>query len=265
MQSKLIAYIIAVILMGYNVVTDFFSTSIGNQNNYQPSSVEPSIKLTNTEVQTDKVIQEYALVLNSKKQTLKVEYTYECFADEFCEVTGKLNDIDVYAITDGIEDFNKSNRLNKSFIDSKFNISNFHFIKGEDNKYYLAISTNRTKAGFYQPYYNELYIFNDNIVKINTDYIIIENGAIAYHMEDDSKWYKDTFNVCQSEDTKCHIFTKIENNKIYYLTPKLFDCPLQESNNHGNIEEREYTIKNNNLNYKVLNKYKIVNIEGQSC
>jgi len=55
-------------------------------------------------------------------------------------------------------------------------------------------------------------------------------------------------------------YDKIMNNKILYQYSVL---STNNSDSYGNIEEREYTISNNKLEYKVLGTHKADDITGQ--
>lgn len=90
------------------------------------------------------------------------------------------------------------------------------------------------------------------------------NGATGFILENENAWYPNIYNMCNYYDGKCYIGVKIENNKIYYLYPNV-DFENRQENYYGYMEEREYTINNNKLEYKVLNKYKIINGAGQVC
>ena len=99
--------------------------------------------------------------------------------------------------------------------------------------------------------------------------MIIVTESTAYTLENNKKpWYSNNFN---NPSTKLNsnsieilkINVKIENDKIYYLAPILKENGKE--NDYGILEEREYTINNNKLEYKVVNSYKIIDTVGLVC
>lgn len=107
-------------------------------------------------------------------------------------------------------------------------------------------------------------VYNDNLELINKEEIIAYSGGCVLYLDKDYekndykdkffKWYKDNFDYsllgCISD---CEVRGKIENNKIYNYVPKL----NKNEQGTGTLEEREYTINNNKLEYKVINIYTI--------
>lgn len=262
--------------------TDNKPTLDNNQDNNQPSKpstdnkLQDGIKLIKTADSNNKILQEYEVILNGKKSTINIVYTYKYtpaneYEDAYEEVSGTLNGKEVYYKFNLAQNSSNKNQIfNSNFIASAFNTKNFKIVKGEDNKNYLTVASNKT-AGLYIGNSNVLYIYNDKIEQIvkdiprygygKDDFMTIKGGPTGFELEDDSKWYSDTFNVCSTSEDWCHIGVKIEADKIYNLVP-ILNSNFTEGN-MGKMEERVYTINNDKLQYKVLNSYKIVNGAGQ--
>lgn len=121
-------------------------------------------------------------------------------------------------------------------------------------------------------YESNLLIFNDELKQIKGNFdgffgscsksenMIISSTQAGYSLENNIKpYYENEFNI--DLEYYLEIYVKVENNIIYYLA-HLYD----ENNVNGIVEEREYTINNDKLEYKVIKTYKIVEvIAGQVC
>ena len=79
-------------------------------------------------------------------------------------------------------------------------------------------------------------------------------------------YYEDSLNICDNQNyDDCHIYVKVENNKIYYLTPNIsyheeYLNHVYDENYEVEVEERLYTINNNKLTYEVINTYPVLEV-----
>lgn len=235
--------------------------------------LEDGVTLKNTTMNNDTIIQEYEIILNGKKQNIKIIYTYQLNEDGSEMIEGKLNNEKIYSVLTMNEIPNKDAIFDKDIIEKNFNEKNFSLIKGEDNKNYLTIYN--YDSNFITPPTVGLYILNDNLDFI-TEGLVSNDGCntkenfmtiaspVGYQLENNiSPWYENTF-INFDNNLNQDINIKIENNQIYYLVVNKRDSNTE--NNYGNLEERIYTINNNKLNYKIKNNYKIIEVKkGQVC
>lgn len=290
-MKKYIPYVIVVLLviliggeLTYIVLSDKKENTKSSTKKPE-DSINHSFKLLNTEKKTnenseEQLIQKYELTLNNQVKNIEIAYTYKYheaneFDEAYEEVIGMYNNEEVFYNFEITSTSNKDTKFTSEFINNNFNSKNFHIIKGTDNKEYFGISTNKNYGLSVIPS-NVLYIYNENFEQIinnipgyggcaQDNFLTILGGATAYQLEDNSKWYEDVFNVCSDdENIWCHIGVKLTNDKIYYLTPQVDNYNALEDN-FGTMEEREYTINNNKLEYKTINTYKIVDGAGQIC
>lgn len=120
-----------------------------------------------------------------------------------------------------------------------------------------------------------LLIYNDELKLISND-IDLHN---SYGADDTFEAMKNPFyskNETHYDIGESKVFIKIESDKIYKLYPLYKDeggCPEDKNNpseeeqdsegyvpNYGDLEERIYTIRDNKLSYKLINKYQITGI-----
>lgn len=248
-------------------------SNLNNKENNEIENLTDGVKLKNTKKESDKIIQEYEVVLNGKKQNLTLNYELEK-TEYYYDIITKLNDIEFYhyaSYNPELESyeigFDKT--FTVDFINSHFNEKNFTIIKGLDNKNYLAIYNYvRMHEDFG---YIKYYIFNEDLELINKEDILIEDRGQGLLFgegcdEDYEKcnsgnmWYEETQNIFNYETYQ--IRAKIEDNKIYALVggncnPVNIDEDI--------LEERVYTINNNKLEYEVINTYKIAAYAGATC
>ena len=103
-----------------------------------------------------------------------------------------------------------------------------------------------------------MYLFNDNLELItdisleknnyNTFIITKFYNSVVSVEKNENIWYSNNYNLQFTEDVKpSNTNVKVENNTIYYLV----------TNDNNEVEERKYTINNNELKYEVINKYPI--------
>lgn len=243
-------------------------------------NLKSGFKLLSTESINDTIIQKYEVILNDKKQTLNVNYSYiyhEKNEDEdaYEEIVGKIDNNEVYYNTNILKENDlKKQTFTENNINKEFNTNNFQIIQGTDNLDYFTIRTNNMN-GIYVAPTNGLYIFNDKLENLinnfssydgctTNNYMIIKGGPTGLELENENAWYKDSYGLCKSNEEWCHIGVKTENNKIYYLYPKV-DFANMTDTYYGYLEERVYTINNNKLEYKTINNYKIIGAAGQVC
>ena len=125
------------------------------------------------------------------------------------------------------------------------------------------------------PYTALLYVFNDQLNIVNDgiespnwyegdtgDGFVLSSFVNIPILENEQDiWYDDTYGINND-----NIYVKIENNKIYYLTPNVsyedYEGSIYNEVNGVELEERVYTINNNKLTYEVINIYKIKEISN---
>ena len=135
------------------------------------------------------------------------------------------------------------------YIEKYFNENNFIVFSGTDGINYLIIQDYfLPPAGGVGIDYN---IFNQNWDYIG-DLSVIEQGQ-GLVLNDDSIWYQNNLNIDTAED-EYQIRSRIVNNQIYNL--------YFEGCYGGTMEERVYTINNNELEYEVINTYQVLEVAG---
>ncbi len=233
------------------------------------------VKFIKTNVIGNRIVQEYEISLNGKTNKLKVDFEYST-DDEWEFVNGKFNDNILYVDEesmyddDGELDVNKNEMFNSKNLREEFNKNNFRIIKGEDNKDYLLIMTEENNL-------SHLLILNDDLEVINKifdnygveasndedkKYGMVILGYNNWKIDSTNKWvkYNDQFDLCDSDDM-CYPHLKVEDNKIYYLYPDL-KSDFKEGD-YGYLEERVYTIKDNEIHYEIVDRNKIIDASGQ--
>lgn len=283
--EKYIYIILIIILVGVIASTTTYILTKDNkteEKENKPIEKEPAkvdgVKLSKVYNLDDKIIEEFEVTLNGKTTSIKLPFVHEVSeGDNFMEVhniTATLNSNNLYHHEIYNYTEKEENKFDINNIKNRFNEKNFIIIRGTDNKNYLAVI----------PYINtdyentELFLFNDNLEQIkgnfnlygicgSNDNMIILSRTTHYILENDiTPNYKNNFNVdipIPNGFSNNNLNIKIENNNIYYLAPILRE--QLEEGDMGTLEERVYTINNNKLEYKIINKYKIVNGAGQVC
>lgn len=160
-------------------------------------------------------------------------------------------------IYDTYEDFNVEN------INTFFNEDNFQIIKDSDGLSYLIVLSNGNINDF-------MYIFNDDGVLLteglfpnnymNYDAFIVTSGYNdPCELENNAlSWYEDVWGISENNYYSKNIYVKIEDNQIYYLAPIILNN--SSDMNRGYLEERVYSIHNDELLYEVINTYPILNV-----
>ncbi len=252
-------------------------TNNEEQNNNESEVKQDGVKLLKTYNLNDKIIEEFEITLNDKTKTLNITFELENSESEINIITGKFKEINLLQAEYNREDYsNKEEIYSLKTIKKELNENNFQIIKGEDKKSYLVLTISEN-------YGAKIYIFNDNLELISKniddsyEFDSIENikHDYFYNYQDasginivlkaeDLSWYE-VKKVCNTCTPTYKIF-KIENNKIHYLAlniPKDWYENYAEKGIPGcgsTIEEREYTINNDILEYKVIKRYKVIEI-----
>ena len=219
----------------------------------------------------------------NKERVFEVEFLYRNQEDlKELSLLGDYNGATLYAY---YEKYKDEATIDVNMITSSFNENNFSFISGRDGESYLLIHTNIYSDGTGEE--DKLFILNENLEFVDNDLVdyagssdthgmTIMSTYTGYILEgDEYPWYTDNFNACTTP-SNCYIDIKIEDNKIYYLTPVLKEVSsLEEEKDdeaeedevieYGELEERVYTIHDGNLEYEVIKRYKIVGITGQTA
>lgn len=243
-----------------------------NQDNdiKEPVVLEDGVKLKKAYELNDNIVEEFEVILNGKIKTLKVLFHYEY--DEFYNVHYLIGMYNDYVFLErkyyDKEENSLASILNIKNVKELFNENNFKILKGEDNKNYLLAFSTRDAD-------NVLYIYNENLeivenkgkeiyepayceegIKCEGGFMLTNFYFIPCEFENNiDPWYKNTFEeslFSTSEIDDMDFSVKIEENKIYYLAGMSYDENLESSY----VEERVYTINNNELSYKVINTYK---------
>lgn len=236
--------------------------------------VNNGVTLSNISKKENKVIEEYEIEFNRKKKKLTIEFTYKKDEKEIPEnrVYGTIENktFELYASLDSytmeVDEIKITNsETNETYltvekVKEHFNAKNFIIIKGEDKKDYCLIMVNPDiELGDYGED-TILYILDENLKLIEEPLIVRNSYNFVSKVENANPWYEDKWEICENMDQEyCHINIKIENEKIYYLYTNLEDLNIS-TENYGTIEERIYTINNNELKYETINKYKITEI-----
>ena len=244
---------------------------------------ENSIKLVETKKIDESFVQVYNIVINNKERVFEIEFLYRNQEDlKELSLLGDYNGATLYAY---YEKYKDEATIDVNMITSSFNENNFSFISGRDGESYLLIHTNIYSDGTGEE--DKLFILNENLEFVDNDLVdyagssdthgmTIMSTYTGYILEgDEYPWYTDNFNACTTP-SNCYIDIKIEDNKIYYLTPVLKEVSsLEEEKDdeaeedevteYGELEERVYTIHDGNLEYEVIKRYKIVGITGQTA
>ena len=233
-----------------------------DNNEENKEKTEDGVRLLNTKKESDKIVQEYEIVLNGKINNLNVSYNFDKYVDGFGGDNTDNYCINSKYYTNCNLENKKEEYFKEEYVNNSFNEKNFEIIKGEDNKSYLiihGIELNLIGNSYY------LFVLNDDleIIKPTESIEEIDDASFlgfAYYeslCEDincestGNFWYKDRYGVCSDE--VCQIRSKVEDNKIYHLF-YVGSCEGVE------VEEREYTIKNNKLSYEVINTYQMMEI-----
>lgn len=211
------------------------------------------VKLVATKNNNENITESFEITLNNKKKIFNISFAYEL--DNTSEIPahilkGTYIEKELYYSLVN-KNVSKSEYFNISNIREYFNENNFLIIKGEDKKNYLAIIVNNYPDTL-------MYLFNDNLELItdislkknnyNTFIITKFYNSVVSVENNKNIWYSNNYNLQFTEDVKpSNTNLKIENNTIYYLV----------ANDNNEVEERKYTINNNELKYEIINKYPI--------
>lgn len=253
-----------------------------NQNSIDVKK-DDSVTLVSTEEINGSFVQTYKIIINNLEKTLEVEFLYRDNEDlQEQSLTGDYSGATLFAYYENYGEDSSVNKTvyNTNLVDSFFNENNFSFIFGRDGKSYLLIHTNIYSDGAGEE--DKLFILNENLEFVDNDLVDYSGSSetqgmsimstyTGYTLEgDEYPWYTDNFNACTTP-SNCYINVKIEDNKIYYLTPVLNEVNSDEDEttdeevvDYGELEERVYTINDGNLEYEVIKRYKIVDVTGQT-
>lgn len=266
MKEKILYVVIACLLIIISsgvtyIVMDNNNSKEGKENKTpikENSNIKDEIKLVDIKEEDNKIIENFKIILNSKENNLEVIFDYQK-GDPWGYVSAKVsnNQFVSFAIPEG-------SNFNKEKIKDMFNENNFKIIKGEDNKNYLAIGSMANNAGY-------VYIYNDNLEVLNAntnDAYKINNGFVAFPFGNNpcgiekDPIYENDFNLKNDYGLLKGLHLKIDNNKIYYLRV-ITDSDNKMDFNNYYLEEIVYTINNNQMTYKTLDKYKVLEFCNQ--
>lgn len=237
------------------------------------AQTEDKIAFKSIQENGEKIIETFGVTLNGKTKDINLEFTHEKDEDGiYEEIVGSFNG-EVFCDDPAQIDLHEIS-FDTEYIKKRFNENIFRIIKGEDNKSYLILFTysdSATSPGVD----TNLLIYNDELKLISND-IDLHN---SYGADETFEAMKNPFyskNETPYDIQSSKVFIKIESDKIYKLYPLYMDdggCPEDKNSssseeqdskeyisNYGDLEERVYTIKDNKLSYKSLNKYQITAI-----
>lgn len=209
--------------------------------------IENRVRLVDTTHSTNKVTQEYEIKINGEKKSLNIDFNISK-EDEYYTVKAILD-------TTFLFNYYNENEYSEDLISNNFNESNFNIIMGTDNKEYLVIRNifYNARTGNRSTF----YVFNSDFKSINgnEDFMVVSD-LIGFILEKDNVYYESNSNyTCVNN---CNIRSKIEDNKIYNL------FYVESEGESGELEERIYTVGNDKLDYKVKNKYKVIDVIKES-
>lgn len=207
--------------------------------------------------QKDKIVESFEITLNGKTKTFEAEFSHELdnsYEVEENIIKGNFNKATLY------ERVKRDGTFTKEEIKNNFNEKNFQIIGGVDGKKYLLVeSMNNLNNGQNT---STLLVYNDELELISDD-LILQSERSDY---DQFKGFVvDGFfydSPCDTEQIPLYSnkFTKVENDKIYFLLPKL----TINTDYEGILEERVYTIKDDKLQYSLVATHKISKMCQQS-
>lgn len=221
------------------------------------------IVFKNIESLDDKIIEHFDITLNGKSKTIDVDFEYRFVNDSIHVVSAGIKDTLIYSreYYENGNQIKKEDVFNEDIIKRTFTVANFDIIAGSDDKDYLI-------AYYTGPLESSLKIFADDMTLISKDLVkpdpVHEGFVISYfynnicELEKGNPFYPNTFDSDNSK--KIHV--KKEKDKIYFLAPVL-NADFS-GNDFGTLEERVYTVRDNKLEYDVINKYKIKNVCQQA-
>ncbi len=236
--------------------------------------VNDGVKLKEVKEDGNKITETFEVILNGKKKDINI--VFGCLDNgEYYNITGTYNGIiDFYIDSENKEDSKFEDIYNVEKIKTYFTEDNFKVIEGEDKKNYLIIIKS---VPSHDNGDNYAYVFNDELDliskdSIKDDYMYFDKmiKVKSYFSLEDSHQPMDTVRQVESVDGPWyetsghandinikHKVFKIKDNKIYYLAwIRNEDSTTWEKDGYGTLEERVYTIKNDKLEYNVINTYK---------
>lgn len=231
-----------------------------------------SVVFKNIEKKGDKYVENFDIEINGKKKTLALEFVYE-ENDDTAHIKTKIGDSEDIYLTNSDEELGvfKNTKYKENYLRNMIKENDFSFIKGADGKSYLSVVVKTNE--FMTTESDYLYVLNDELrlVRGDVDYNCINGEAFTIRAdhstaksdeEPGKSGYADTFGVC---DITCYINLKIENDKLYYLVMRDWNYTDPASNDFGSLEERIYTIKNDEFEYTVKNLFTAKYVSGQAC
>ena len=232
---------------------------------------EDYVKLVNTKEEDNQIIQEYEIYMNNK--TNKLLLNFHLFEEDRSDyiwfgLQGNYQNEEFYYldryslqnndsnIANGKEYVEMSELLTVDFVNAVFNENNFILIKGIDDKTYLGVISKVDSVMY--PDNSYLYIYNDNFELIGSLLIFTKSQMVTFNDSQDH-FNDDKYSLCNND---CQIRLNIQDDQIHVLYYNFY-C----TDNGNVIEERVYTIHDNNLEYEVVNSYSDEDfvIEGESC
>lgn len=225
----------------------------------------PNIAFKDIYDESDKIIEEYDISLNGKINTVKVAFTHSSREDIGCTVhlvLGYIGDTIIYAREYVGSKLGKNEVFNKDIIKKTFNVINFDTIKGQDDKTYLIVYDISNNVA----YENKMMVYDDNMKLLTKDLFAKTYDHINRYGFNMQYFYD---SPCERTGLPLYVnttpfysengmsFVKKEDDKIYFLAMEIDES---KEGRPGKLEERVYTVKDDKLEYKVLNTYDIPEI-----
>lgn len=214
----------------------------------EPKTLDDEIFYRDANREENKITQAYDICINGFHKRLEVVFTLDEAVNDFV-ITGVVRGVEVFRYVQDKKTVSMDEFFTVDFVNGKFKDNKIEFIRGLDNKNYLAIksydsATNRRGYYVFNQEFDCLNAENMIVILDDTVKIFLEGGA--------SIWYKDTDKSCV-EGSSCQIKSKIEKNKIYSLLPS----KSAPASSFDILEEYIYMVDNNRLVRELVSTYKI--------
>lgn len=272
-MKKKIVLIISLFVLVISVTSISFYASFKTSNS---ATNDTEIKLSGKKTSTNNYFKEYEVTYNNKKHIVKMNVTKKELKEE-----NKIDynfDFTLYFDNRELKSVSYTNKgLDIKNLDPLYDLTedNFYFIKGLDDKYYLAIRFDYMLIVLddygtllkHKPFETELDHFtfvSNNSMNLDGSYLSMEHYMEFLADSGESittKYYYKSDKFINNgnaliEKLEGHVSTKIENDKIYsFIIGPSVDSMFSDRTAY--LYENEYVIYNSEIYYKMLKKYKV--------
>lgn len=269
-MKKFLPYVFVVILVLVVVLTGIsFWRVKSNSEDKGPipsEEKENAVRYVDTNIDGEKIVSKFEIVMNDKVKTLEIEYTYEEYLGEesYQSIKGKFGKCELFSVMNLNEGMKSKDEIfSVENLKNSITEKNFKMFKGLDGRYYLTIASNHIPSTSDIGTVQELFVFDDELKLIvdnskenevlgSSESFILTTEKIAYisKLEKDvNPWLPDEFGVCKGQN-ECNVKLEVLENGIKYLMTDDFE----------NLVERQYFIRDGKFSYETLNTYKIESI-----